>query len=131
MCILDGVSFYEARHHRVHTRKLVVQLADLARSNPLVLRLLLTTPLRTHYITQRLGPELMVAEIPEQVGGAKEGLNIPHIISSTEKRAGPDEKSQSFFLVGCFDMLMDPTIQRELRWAKLVYVGMLEAEYGL
>lgn len=89
VCILDGISFYEARHQRVETSKLVDELAGLARSDPSVLLLFLTSPLRTNYITQRpeKAPELIVAEIPLHVSGCKQGLNTRQIVSTTELKA--------------------------------------------
>ncbi|CAL8580553.1 hypothetical protein XPA_006275 [Xanthoria parietina] len=89
VCVLDGISFYEARHQRVETSELVEVLAGLAQSEPTVLLLLLTSPLRTNYISQRSkkAPKLIVAEIPDHVSGYKQGLNSRHIVSSTEERA--------------------------------------------
>lgn len=89
VCILDGISFYEARHQRVETSKFVDELAGLARSDPSVLLLFLTSPLRTNYIIQRpeMAPELIVAEIPDHVSGYKQGLNTRLIVSTTEIKA--------------------------------------------
>lgn len=89
VCVLDGISFYEARHQRVETSELVEVLAGLAQSEPTVLLLLLTSPLKTNCISQRSkkAPKLIVAEIPDHVSGYKQGLNSRHIVSSTEERA--------------------------------------------
>ena len=89
VCVLDGISFYEARHQRVETSKLVEELVGLAQSEPTVLLLLLTSPLRTNCISQRSkkAPKLIIAEIPDHVSGYKQGLNSRQIVSFTEERA--------------------------------------------
>ncbi|KAL8658227.1 MAG: hypothetical protein Q9226_001164 [Calogaya cf. arnoldii] len=90
VCILDGISFYEAQYQRAESCKLVKELAALAGSKSSVLRLLLTSPLRTNYIVRQpeKASELVIAEVSDHVSGAKQGLNLRHVLSTTEKRAG-------------------------------------------
>ncbi|KAL8973432.1 MAG: hypothetical protein Q9197_002331 [Variospora fuerteventurae] len=89
ICILDGLSFYETRHQSDGLGKIVKELADVARSDPPRLILLLTSPIRTNYISvqREIAERLTVAEIPDHVSGAKQGLNSRRIMSFTEKRA--------------------------------------------
>ncbi|KAL8823067.1 MAG: hypothetical protein Q9191_006209 [Dirinaria sp. TL-2023a] len=88
VCILDGVSYYESRHQCDDTGKIVRELTSLAKSNPPILILLLTSPIRTTYISRepKILQRLTIAEIPDHVSGAKMGLG-DQIISSTETRA--------------------------------------------
>lgn len=88
VCVLDGISFYEARHQRKETSRLVDELADLATSDPSVLLLLVTSPLRTIYVAHQShkAQRFTVAEIPYHVSGAKQGLNLGPIIDSTERK---------------------------------------------
>ncbi|KAL8876936.1 MAG: hypothetical protein Q9198_004952 [Flavoplaca austrocitrina] len=87
-CVLDGISFYEARHQRKETSRLVDELADVATSDPSVLLLLVTSPLRTMYVAHhsRNAQRFTVAEIPYHVSGANQGLNLGPIITSTGRK---------------------------------------------
>ncbi|KAI4128129.1 MAG: hypothetical protein LQ341_006711, partial [Variospora aurantia] len=89
ICILDGLSFYETRHQSDGLGKIVKELADVARSDPPRLILLLTSPIRTNFVSvqREIAERLTVAEIPDHVSGAKQGLNSRRIMSFTEKRA--------------------------------------------
>ncbi|KAL8993105.1 MAG: hypothetical protein Q9169_006596 [Polycauliona sp. 2 TL-2023] len=86
VCLLDGISFYEARHQRDDSIRLVDELARLARSEPSLLLLLLTSPMRTNYLVQRPNKalDLVVAEIPMHVNGARQGFNGRQAMSSIE-----------------------------------------------
>ena len=88
VCILDGVSYYESRHQNEDTGKIVRELASLAGSNPPILILLLTSPIRTSYISHepKIAQRLTITEIPDHVGGPRQGLDS-QIISCTEGRA--------------------------------------------
>ena len=88
VCVLDGISFYEARHQRKETSRLVDELADLATSDPSVLLLLVTSPLRTMYVAHQShkAQRFTVAEIPYYVSGANQGLNLGPIIASTGRK---------------------------------------------
>ena len=89
VCILDGLSFYESRHARGSVGMIVSKLAALARSDSPVLILLLSSPTRTTYLCcqPEIACNLTVAEVPDHVCGAKQGLDGRRIISATETRA--------------------------------------------
>lgn len=89
ICILDGVSFYETRHQREDLCKLLGELASIANSTPPTMILLFTSPIRTTHISRetKMAQLLTVAEVPEYVNGAKQGLNSRQVLASTETRA--------------------------------------------
>ncbi|KAL8688807.1 MAG: hypothetical protein Q9218_005372 [Villophora microphyllina] len=89
VCILDGLSFYETRHQRNDLGRIISELARLAKSSPPKLILLFTSPIRTSYIGRpgEPGVNLTIAEIPDHVSGAKQGLDSHQIMSATETRA--------------------------------------------
>ncbi|KAL8935197.1 MAG: hypothetical protein Q9216_005540 [Gyalolechia sp. 2 TL-2023] len=89
ICIVDGVSFYESRHHSDNVSKIISHLASLARSEAPTFILLLTSPIRTSQISLRpeIAQNLTVTEIADHVSGAKQGLNSRRIMSFTEQRA--------------------------------------------
>lgn len=90
ICIIDGISYYESRHQRDDTCRIIHELASIAgSSSPPQLILLLTSPTRTTHISRQPGVEqtLAVTEVPEHFSGAKQSLNSRQIMSSTEKRA--------------------------------------------
>lgn len=89
VCILDGLSFYETHHQNSNLSRIVSELARFARSSSPKLILLFTSPIRTSYKNQQrtITDNITIAEIPDHVSGAKQGLDSHHIMSSTKKRA--------------------------------------------
>ncbi len=89
VCIIDGISYYESRHQTEDTGKIVRRLAKLAKGDPPVLMLLITSPTRTSYIYREpnIAEHVAITEVPAHVSGAKQGLNHREVVSSTEQRA--------------------------------------------
>ncbi|KAI4254830.1 MAG: hypothetical protein LQ352_002884 [Teloschistes flavicans] len=89
VCILDGLSFYETRHQSSNLSQIISELAKFAKSSSPRLILLLTSPIRTSFVgrQRQIVDNVTVAEIPDHVCGAKQGLDSHHIMSTTEKRA--------------------------------------------
>ncbi len=89
VCILDGISFYEARHQRDTTAQLIYYLADIAQANPPTLLFLVSSPTRTTYLSRlpEIQQSILIAEVSDHISSPKEGVNSRQIMSSTEKRA--------------------------------------------
>lgn len=89
VCIIDGLSYYESRHQNKSTSKIVSELASLAKLNPPKLILLLTSPIRTSYISRErdIVRDITIAEVPDHVSGVKQGFNSSKLMSDTEKTA--------------------------------------------
>ena len=89
VCILDGISFYESRHQKGTTGKIVKELASLAELNPASLILLLSSPTRTSYISREpeVARSLTITEAPHHISGTKQGFDKREIMLSTERRA--------------------------------------------
>ncbi|KAL8953129.1 MAG: hypothetical protein Q9222_001012 [Ikaeria aurantiellina] len=86
VCILDGLSFYESARQSDITGKIVSTLAGLATSEPSILMLLLTSPIRSQYISRqrKIAERVTISELPDHVSGTLQGLNGPDIIAQTE-----------------------------------------------
>ncbi|KAL8836139.1 MAG: hypothetical protein Q9170_003032 [Blastenia crenularia] len=89
VCILDGLSFYESTHQSDVIGKIVSTLVTVAKSDPPVLILLLTSPIRTRYLCRQpeIAQSVTITELPDYVSGAKQGLDSRKIMSKTEIRA--------------------------------------------
>jgi len=89
VCIIDGISYYESRHQTGDTRKIIRKLAKLAKADPPVLMLLITSPTRTSYIYREpnKAEHVAITEVPAHFSGAKQGLNHREVVSTTEQIA--------------------------------------------
>ena len=89
VCIIDGISFYENGYQKDSINKSIRGLAQLAAMDPPGCILLLTSPMRTSYISRdlKIAKSLKVTEISTHVSGTKQGLNYREIMSSTERLA--------------------------------------------
>lgn len=87
--VLDGISFYEDHHRRDIMGSVVRELTSLANSSPRCLIVLMTCPIRSSYVAHepKMSRGLRIAEIPEHIGGAKQGLDSRQLMSLTEMRA--------------------------------------------
>lgn len=88
VCIIDGISFYEGEHLRDDTCKTIRKLAKLTKQDFPILKLLVTSPIRTSHIHResRIAKHMRVVEIPQHVNGVKQGFNQRAIVMSTEQK---------------------------------------------
>ena len=89
VCIIDGISYYESRYQIDKASKIVRKLSKLARANPPILMLLISSPIRTSQVCRdpKIAGKIIVTEIPVHISGSKQGLNHREMVSSTEKKA--------------------------------------------
>lgn len=88
ICIVDGISWYEDRRLRDDTFKSLRNIVKLMKAEELILKLLLTSPMRTSYILQEstMAEDIQVLEIPEHISGAKQGFDHRTVAEATEER---------------------------------------------
>ena len=86
ICIIDGISWYEERRLRDDTLKSLRKIVKLMKAEELILKLLLTSPMRTSYILQDpvLAREIKVVEVPEHISGVKQGFDHRTVAEGTE-----------------------------------------------
>lgn len=89
ICAIDGVSYYEGDNQRRDFYKSIRKIVNLIRTEPLVFKLFMTSPIRTSYVHQKpnIGRHLTVVELPEHLGGGKQGFNHRVVTNSTERTA--------------------------------------------
>ena len=83
ICIIDGISWYEDRRLRDDTFKSLRKIFKLMKVEELILKLLLTSPTRTSYVST-IARDIKVVEIPEHISGAKQGFDHRTVAESTE-----------------------------------------------
>lgn len=86
ICVIDGISWYEDRRLREGTVKSLRTIVKLMKAEELILKLLLTSPTRTSYITREpaLAEDIKVVEIPEYISGVKQGFDHRTVAEGTE-----------------------------------------------
>lgn len=89
ICAIDGVSYYEGVDQRKDICKSIRKIVNLIRTEPLVFKLFMTSPTRTSHVHQKpnIARHLTVVELPQHLGGGKQGFNHRAITNSTERTA--------------------------------------------
>ena len=85
ICIIDGISWYEDRRLRDDTFKCLRNIVKLMKAEELILKILLTSPIRTNYILREpaLAEHIQVVEIPEHISGEKQGFDHRTAVEAT------------------------------------------------
>ena len=104
VCIIDGISYYEGEHLFRDTCRTIRKLVRLTRAGDPVLKLLITSPIRTMHVHREPGVEgrVNVIDMPSRVNGAKQGFD-QQVVAATEQRVRrlseifkKEKKSSSF-----------------------------------
>ncbi|KAL8744257.1 MAG: hypothetical protein Q9190_003481 [Brigantiaea leucoxantha] len=89
ICAVDAVSYYEGDLKGRDTCTSLQKIIKFIRTEPLILKLFVTSPTRTSSIHRKpsIAKHLTVVEIPQHINGGKVGFNHRAMVSSTERTA--------------------------------------------